>query len=115
MSMKTSISAATRPQRRAIATPTAPHEWRRRSGIILTVAAAVGAAAAVAMLWISLAAGAEPQAPATPGVENFVSEVPPGIDGSDAGLYLRAHEQRAQQEPADGSDRHLYLRHEGLR
>ena len=116
MSTKTSFTALTRPQRRAIATPTvAAPKRRRRSGIILTVTTAVAATAAVATLWISLGAGAEPQAPATPNVEHFVSQVPSGIDGSDARLYLRGQELRAQQESANGSDRHLYLRHEGLR
>jgi hypothetical protein len=116
MSMKTSVTAPTLPQLGGITTPTvAPPRGQRRSGIILTVATALTATAAVATLWASLASGAEPQAPATPDVANFVSQVPSGIDGSDARLYQRAQEQRTEQQPGDGSDRHLYLRHEGLR
>ena len=112
MSTQTSTAVPTPPQRGGSTAPTVlpPKEQWHHSRTVLAVTTTLAAVAGVAALWISLAAGSGTQAPATPGVENFVSEVPPGIDGSDAGLYLRAHEQPAGQVPADGSDRHLYYR-----
>lgn len=68
----------------------------------------------VAVLWIAVGQGTQPEAPPTPGVTQFDSEVPTGIDGSDWHLYLRAQEHavtlQAQQESAYGSDRRLYNR-----
>lgn len=110
MSTQTSTAVPTRPGGNTAPTVSPQKQHRHPSRTVLAVTTSVAAVAGVAALWISLAAGSGTQDPATPGVENFVSEVPPGIDGSDAGLYLRAHEQPAGQVSADGSDRHLYYR-----
>jgi hypothetical protein len=66
----------------------------------------------VAILWFAVDQGTQTEAPPTPGVSQFDSEVPATIDGSDWHLYLRAQEQAANKaalmEWVYGSDRNLY-------
>lgn len=76
--------------------------------LVPILAAVIG----VAVLWIAVDQGTQSEAPPTPGVTQFDSAVPAGIDGSDWHLYLRGQERaatlQAQQESAYGSDVHLY-------